>query len=195
MDVWYEGTDLRLIEKMRELGLLSGVIVTPMLIAEAPIPPKKLIQNLLSVQNGWLAVQVEESTFEEIIEEAKQLYDYSTRVLVTIPATQDGMHAIHRLSHARIPTIASSITTPIQGLIAAKAGATYLANNNLSLSKTLGAMVKSYQFDCRPLLSCQSQEELATYIENGITSVCMQGGLIQQCLAILPTSEATLQRL
>jgi transaldolase len=63
----------------------------------------------------------------EMIEEAKKLAAIDPHVVVKIPMTTDGLKAVKQLSDEGIQTNVTLIFSPIQALMAAKAGAAYVS--------------------------------------------------------------------
>jgi len=98
----------------------------------------KTLHELLDSTNGLLAVQVVAKTTEEMVAQGKVINDLSDQIIVKVPAVLEGLAAIHELSKANIRTMATAIFTPEQALIAAKAGADYVALYLTRLKKAGG---------------------------------------------------------
>jgi len=62
-----------------------------------------------------------------MVEQAQQLRRLGEQVVIKIPATQEGIKAVKVLSQEGIPTNVTLIFQPLQALLAAKAGATYVS--------------------------------------------------------------------
>ncbi|MCB1181398.1 MAG: hypothetical protein KDK55_05200 [Chlamydiia bacterium] len=176
MEIWLDGYDLKLLEKIKELNLVHGVTTNPSIIARAGGSRAHILSTLLDFQHGPLAVQIVATNAEEIIEEAKALYGFSSRIIVKIPATMPGYQAIYRLSRARIPTMATAIVDPLQALLAAKVGADYLAlylsSAGDNLLSVLPQIVKKENPVCKILgASIHKKEEISSLLEklDGVT--------------------------
>lgn len=126
MEFWLDTIDLSVIEKAASMGLLHGVTTNPSLLSKAQ-NPLAAIHSILNVQNGPLAVQVTESTTQEMIAQGKKLRQASSRIIVKVPVTQGGWEAMHLLSKENIPVMATAIFHPAQALLAARTGASYVA--------------------------------------------------------------------
>lgn len=122
MEIWLDTSNVALVKQ--SVGLLDGVTTNPTILSKSKIPPAELIPLLLEAQPGSVAVQVVTS---DIVKEALALASLSYRIVVKIPATQEGYLAIQILSQQGIPTLATALFEPRQALLAFKAGADYLA--------------------------------------------------------------------
>jgi transaldolase len=127
MELWLDTADLKYVTTITDFGLLTGVTTNPSIMAKVPTDPWKLIQDLLEISSGRVAVQVLSQTAEDMIQEAKILTGFSTRILPKIPTTQAGLKAMHALACSNIPTLATAIYSLPQALLAFKASAQYLA--------------------------------------------------------------------
>lgn len=127
MEIWLDTLNVDLILEMKNLGIVAGVTTNPTILSSSQIPPQEGIKKLLDIQEGRVAVQVLSVDFEEILKEARSLAAFSPRILVKIPATQNGMRAIYVLNQEGVSTLATAIFEVRQALLAFKAGACYLA--------------------------------------------------------------------
>ena len=62
-----------------------------------------------------------------MVKEAQSLAGIHKNIAVKIPMTPEGLKAVKRLSALGIPTNVTLIFSPVQALLAAKAGATYVS--------------------------------------------------------------------
>lgn len=126
MEFWIDSADPRTVARFEKLGLLTGVTTNPELLSHVPSIDKTL-HELLDVTKGFLAVQVVARNAEEMVAQGKVINDLSDQMIIKVPVIPEGLAAIHELSKANIRTMATAIFTPQQALIAAKAGADYVA--------------------------------------------------------------------
>lgn len=127
MELWLDTANVDYVSSVAQLGILEGVTTNPSIVARAQIEPWQLIKSLLEVQSGWVAVQVLSNSADDMIKEAKNYSTFSPRILVKIPATKEGLRAIHTLSNENVPTLATALFSVPQALLSFKAGALYLA--------------------------------------------------------------------
>src|SRR5579862_3096571 len=126
MQIWLDTAEIPLIEKASKMGILYGVTTNPSIAALSKLPLEDLIDALLKVQKGQVAVQVTANDAKTMIAQAEALHRFSDRIVVKIPVTEDGLMALHALSQ-KIPTMATAVFDVNQVLLAAKAGASYIA--------------------------------------------------------------------
>ncbi len=125
MHLWLDTTHIRTIQKAVRLGLLSGITTNPTLLAATQRSLEDILEDLLHYQEGPVAVQVAAEEPMEIVHQGQTLHALSNRLIIKIPATKNGLEAIHLLSRQGIPTMATAIYHPHQALMAALAGAHY----------------------------------------------------------------------
>lgn len=127
MKIWLDTTNIELITAADSAGFLFGVTTNPALIAQSGKSMKEVLRSLLDCQDGPITAQVLDQTAEGMIEQGKKLYDFSDRIIVKVPVTEQGLKAIHVLSHEQISVMATVVFEPHQALLAALAGAHYVA--------------------------------------------------------------------
>ena len=86
-----------------------------------------MIKDIASTVDGPVSAEVTSYDYEGMVEEARQLAAWADNVVVKIPMTEDGLKATHTLSQEGIKTNVTLIFSVSQGLLAAKAGATYIS--------------------------------------------------------------------
>lgn len=127
MDIWLDTTHIPTIQKAVRMGLLSGVTTNPHLISQANDSLENVIEDLLHHQEGPVVVQVVAEEVKDMVQQGQNLHTFSNRIIVKIPVTKNGLEAIHLLSRQGIPTMATVVFSTRQVLMAALAGANYVA--------------------------------------------------------------------
>jgi len=119
------------IEEIRsgvEWGLVDGVTTNPSLLAkEKGRPFEALIREICETVDGPVSVESVSQTAKEMIQEGKGLARLHENVVVKIPMTIEGMKAVQALESEEIRTNVTLIFSPLQALLAAKAGASYVS--------------------------------------------------------------------
>lgn len=184
MELWLDTADEGLIKEAKGMGILRGVTTNPEIIAKTGQPTEALIERLLVIQPGPVTAQVIEETAEEMIEEGRNLYDISDRVIVKVPVTKAGIRAISVLSHAGISCMGTIIFTPMQAFLAASAGADYTAayfskidEAGMNARDTLANMQKTLIMNSEGVkllaASIHKLEQIEVCAELGIDAVTM----------------------
>lgn len=118
------------IKHCNEFYPLSGVTTNPSIIAKENRnfwDIVKDIRNIIGPDKLFFA-QTVQTTAEKIVEEAKLMNEKSGGdFCVKIPITEEGLKATMELKKLGIKVLMTAIFTPAQALIAAKAGADYVA--------------------------------------------------------------------
>lgn len=115
------------IKRINELGLVDGVTTNPTIIAKEGRDFEEVIKEICSVVDGPVSAEVTGTQAEDMVKEAEVLAGWADNVVVKIPMTEQGLKAVHILSGKGIKTNVTLIFTVAQGLMAAKAGATYVS--------------------------------------------------------------------
>lgn len=124
--IWLDTINVDVVDEAFKKGLCSGVTTNPAILSPSE-NIKKTLKDLLSFQEGPVAVQVTSNNAAQMIEEGKKIHRFSCRLIVKIPVCEEGLIAIAELSKKKIPVMATGILTPLQALLAINAGASYLA--------------------------------------------------------------------
>ena len=118
------------IKHCNEFYPLSGVTTNPSIIAKENRnfwDIVKDIRNIIGPDKLFFA-QTVQTTAEKIVEEAKLMNEKSGGdFCVKIPITEEGLKATMELKKLGIKVLMTAIFTPAQALIAAKAGADFVA--------------------------------------------------------------------
>ncbi|CAM2944455.1 fructose-6-phosphate aldolase [Paenibacillus sediminis] len=115
------------IKRIVRLGLVDGVTTNPSLIAKEGRDFKEVIKEITSIVDGPVSAEVISTKGEEMLKEAEEIVKWAPNVVIKLPMTEDGLYACHELTKRGIKTNVTLIFTAAQGLMAAKAGATYIS--------------------------------------------------------------------
>jgi len=122
--------DTGLIEEIKEAvkwGLIDGVTTNPSLIAKTGRTQKDVIQEICKIVNGPISAEVIATDAPGMLLEAQELAKIHDNVVIKLPLTEAGITACKSLSNAGIKTNVTLCFSPVQALLAAKNGATYIS--------------------------------------------------------------------
>jgi len=109
---------------------IEGVTTNPTILAKEggdPIAQLKAIREIIG-NDKELHIQVTETDFDKIIEEAKLIVDYfGINTFVKIPVTDVGLRVTKYLSDRGIGVTVTAVLTAAQAMLASNAGASYVA--------------------------------------------------------------------
>lgn len=110
-----------------EMGIISGVTTNPTLVAKEKQDFHDLIQKIAQIVDGPISAEVIALDYEGMLVEARQLARIHPNVVVKIPMTTEGLKAVKKLATEEIRTNVTLVFTPIQALLAARAGADFVS--------------------------------------------------------------------
>ena len=115
------------IKKANELGLLDGVTTNPSLVSKEGREFRDLIKEICGIVKGPVSAEVISTDSSGMIKEARELAKLAENIVVKIPLIKEGLKAVKVLSSEGIKTNVTLCFSPIQALMAAKAGADYVS--------------------------------------------------------------------
>jgi transaldolase len=127
MKFFIDTANLQEIRKANELGLLDGVTTNPTLVAREGRDFEELVKEICEIVDGPVSAEVISVQAEGMVKEARQLAKLADNIVVKIPMIYEGIKATKILSKEDISTNLTLVFSPLQALIAAKAGATYVS--------------------------------------------------------------------
>lgn len=128
MKFFIDSADIEEIRKAKQKGWVDGVTTNPSLIAKTGKPLKEVIAQICREVNGPVSAEVLSTKAEEMIAEGKLLSEIAPEnVVVKIPLTEEGLIAVRALAREGIKTNVTLCFSPLQALLAAKAGATMIS--------------------------------------------------------------------
>ncbi len=127
MKFFIDTADVNEIREAHALGLVDGVTTNPSLIAKSGRKFKDVIKEIVSIVDGPISAEVISLEAKGMIKEAKELVKIHKNIVVKVPMTPEGLKATKTLHAKGIKTNVTLIFTPMQALLAAQAGATYVS--------------------------------------------------------------------
>ncbi|ARJ40957.1 fructose-6-phosphate aldolase [Pantoea alhagi] len=129
MELYLDTSDVVAVRRLAEIFPLAGVTTNPSIIASGKRPLKVVLPELQQALGGKgrLFAQVMARDAEQMVEEARKLRAIIPDLVVKVPVTAQGLAAIKLLKQQGIPTLGTAVYGAAQGLLAALAGAEYIA--------------------------------------------------------------------
>lgn len=115
------------IRKYAELGLVDGVTTNPTIVAREGRNFESVIKEITTIVDGPVSAEVTANEADKMIEQARALAKWADNIVVKIPMTEAGLKAVSVLSKEGIKTNVTLVFSVTQGLMAAKAGATFIS--------------------------------------------------------------------
>jgi transaldolase len=127
MQFFIDTADTEEIRKAAAIGILDGVTTNPSLVKKTGRPFDEVMKEIFSIVSGPISLEVVADKSEDMIDQAKRLVEYGEQSVIKIPLTEEGLKATRSLAREGIKTNVTLCFSPLQGLLAAKAGATYVS--------------------------------------------------------------------
>jgi len=127
MEIFLDTANIEEIRKGVAWGIVDGVTTNPTLVSKENAVFEERIKEICETVKGPVSAEVVSTDYEGMVKEAREIAKLSEFVVVKIPLIPDGIKAIKTLSKEGIKTNATLVFSPLQALLAAKAGATYVS--------------------------------------------------------------------
>ncbi len=157
MRIFLDTANIDEIKQAKDWGLLDGVTTNPTLLAREGNDPVKQLEQICKVVEGPVSAEVIGLEWEKMVSEAKELRKIAENIVIKIPITLDGLKAIRILEEEGIPTNATLCFSPMQALLVAKAGGSYvspfvgrlddISDDGMHLVEEIVQIYDNYAFD------------------------------------------------
>ncbi len=189
--------DINAIKHCNEFYPLAGVTTNPSIISEENTDFWKLVKGIRGIigNEKMLHVQTVQTTAEKIVEEAKLLKkELGGELYVKIPISEEGLKATMMLKEIGIGVTMTAIFTPPQALIAAKAGASFVAPYVNRMDNIIGdgtevvaqivEQIERFGFDCKVLAaSFKNAEQVHKCAMYGCHSVTVDADILKNIIS------------
>jgi len=115
------------IKEALSMGMVDGVTTNPSLIAREKRVFEEVIKEISEIVDGPISAEVISLEAAGMVKEACELASIHKNIVIKVPMTVDGLKATRQLTEENIKTNVTLIFSPLQALMAAKAGATYVS--------------------------------------------------------------------
>ena len=125
-----DDADIQKIKRIYEFYPVDGVSTNPSILAKTGRNPYEVLKEIRSIigEDAELFVQATSPVAEIMVEEAHKIVaEVGKTTLIKIPCTPEGFKAMKMLHEEGVRFIGTGIYTAMQGFLAAKCGAEYVA--------------------------------------------------------------------
>jgi transaldolase len=128
MKLFIDTADVDQIRTAWDWGIIEGVTTNPSWIARTGRRALDVYREILDIVDGPVSLETVTLTAPEIVEEAHELVKLNPKnVVVKVPLMKEGLKAVKILSAEGIKTNVTVTFSPLQAMLAAKCGATYIS--------------------------------------------------------------------
>jgi len=152
--------DSAMVEEIREaaaMGMVDGVTTNPSLIAKTGRPFREVIAEIVTIVDGPISAETVALDAKGMIEEARLLTKIHPNIVCKIPMTVEGMKAVKELERDKIRCNVTLVFSALQGLLAAKAGASFVSpfvgrlddagHDGMEVIEQLVTIYENYEFN------------------------------------------------
>ncbi|NDY42009.1 fructose-6-phosphate aldolase [Dissulfurirhabdus thermomarina] len=157
MQFFIDTANLDEIREAADLGMVDGVTTNPSLVAKEGCPLEDRIREICQIVDGPVNAEVVSLDAEGMVTEGRRLAQIAPNVVVKVPMTPEGLKATRRLAGEGIRVNVTLVFSPLQGLLAAKAGAAYaspfvgrlddISQDGMDLIRDLALIYENYAYD------------------------------------------------
>lgn len=203
MKFFLDTANVEEIKRINQLGLVDGVTTNPTIISKEGRDFKEVITEICGLVDGPVSAEVIALDTENMVKEARDIATWADNIVVKIPMTEDGLRAVNILSKEGIKTNVTLVFTVAQGLMAAKAGATFvspfvgrlddIATDSLALISNLKKVLTQYGYQTGIIAaSIRSLKHVEDVAELGLDIATIPGTLFPK-LWSHPLTDAGIQ--
>jgi len=148
------------VDEIREIaswGIVDGVTTNPSLIAKEGRVFKDVVREICEIVDGPISAEVISETAEGMIPEGLDLAAIHKNITIKVPMTAEGLKATRAFADKGIKTNVTLVFSPMQALLAAKAGATFISpflgrlddisHNGMDLIQQIGIIFDNYGYE------------------------------------------------
>jgi len=163
MKFFIDTANIAEIREAIKLGMVDGVTTNPSLIAREGRGFDEVVREILAEVDGPVSLEVLSPEADGMVAEGRKLAGFGDHVVVKVPLTTEGLKATRIFSREGIRVNATLVFSPIQALMAAKAGAAYvspfvgrlddIAHDGMELVQQILTIFNNYGFDTEVIVA------------------------------------------
>lgn len=127
MKLFLDSANLEHIREIASWGVIDGVTTNPTLISQSGMTLGAAIEQICAVVHGPISAECLQIETQAMAQEGRELAKLHPNVVVKVPLTPKGLACVRILSSEGIRTNVTLCFSSAQGLLAARAGATYIS--------------------------------------------------------------------
>jgi transaldolase len=161
MKIFLDTAEIDEIHTAARWGVLDGVTTNPSLFAKVGGSYDDILTQICQITPGPVSAEVVAEDVEGMLREGRHFAKLAPNIVVKVPMSEEGLEAISRLAAERIETNCTLIFSANQGLLAAKAGASFLSpfvgrlddinEDGMEVVRDLVAIVETYELSAEVL--------------------------------------------
>lgn len=191
MEIFLDTANLNEITEYKDF--IDGVTTNPSLISkEGSKDYYAVAKKVCELVNGVVSIEVTANEYAKMLDESLKISAIKENICVKLPCTADGFRICKILSTRGVSTNMTLCFSPVQALLAAKCGATYvspfigrlddIAQDGLDLIRDIVDMYEVQQCETRVLAaSIRSVQHVMQVAIIGADAVTIPAKILKQC--------------
>lgn len=161
MKIFLDTAQINEIDVAARWGLLDGVTTNPTLFAKVGGSYDDVLKEICRMTPGPVSAEVVAEDVNAMLREGRHFAQLASNIVVKVAMSEEGLEAIARFAAEGVKTNCTLIFSSNQGLLAAKAGASFLSpfvgrlddinEQGMDVVRELVAMVETYDLDAKVL--------------------------------------------
>ncbi|MGB0386580.1 MAG: fructose-6-phosphate aldolase [Ardenticatenaceae bacterium] len=202
--------DTAILDEIREAdswGILDGVTTNPSLAAKVGRDFKSnimAISDLIGNRAGTVSAETVALETAQMVEEGRLVTSWADNIVAKIPCTPAGLAAVKQLSQEGIRTNVTLVFSANQGLLAMKAGATYISpfigrlddagHDGMEVIRQLVTIKQNYGFESEILAASIRHSQHVLQAALAGADIATMGFKTLKKIALHPLTDTGLQR-
>lgn len=163
MKFFIDTANVEQIKEAATLGILDGVTTNPTLLSREKGSFKEILKEICSIVPGPVSAEAVSLDAVGMVKEGKELCKIAENIIIKVPCIREGVKAIGMFKEEGIHTNATLCFSANQGLLVAKAGATFVSpfvgrmddvgNPGMELVRDLIMIYDNYSFATEIIVS------------------------------------------
>jgi transaldolase len=161
--IFIDSAEVSEIREAASWGIIDGCTTNPSLIAKSGRKFETVLAEICEIVDGPISAEVISTNAAGMIEEGRRLAKLHENIVVKVPMIAEGLKATKALSSEGIAINVTLIFQPAQGMLAAKAGASFLSpfvgrlddygEDGMAMVGTLVEMLENYDYPAEVLVA------------------------------------------
>jgi transaldolase len=161
MKIFIDSADVDKIREAYGWGIIDGVTTNPSHVAKTGRKHMEVYREILDIVDGPISLETITLSAKEIVAEGRALAKLHKNVVVKVPVIREGLIAVKQLNSEGIKTNVTVTFSPLQAMLAAKCGATYISpfvgrldaigHNGMDCIKQIRTIYDNYDFETQIL--------------------------------------------
>jgi transaldolase len=127
MKLFIDTADVAQVREAWSWGIIDGVTTNPSHVHKSGRKPREVYREICDIVNGPISLETIALDADGIFREGVELAKIHKNVVIKVPIIKEGLKAVKRLSAEGYKTNVTVTFSPLQALLAAKVGATYVS--------------------------------------------------------------------